>query len=771
MLPRMAGRGETGSRRRRSWLIGPAVALTALIGAPAALAHIERASYWPDPGPDTADGVPTGGAVPEVRSLFTALDEGPVGETRVVCETGEPIPRVAGAGAKRRPDVEVSREWLKRVKKKKRRLVRKLKKAESAGEVQKLRKRVKRMKKKVRKARRAYERALDAELDAREQGEAAFKRALARDKALREDYEARLAADPSMQRLDAALEEAVDEGYVVRPSEGPIQITQAEADKLREFNARLLAECAYDEIQPAINDSGNNDRVVVMPGIYTEPTARSQPTDDPRCDEWEEVNDRPGDGEGGLQTGANTYTYIFNCPNDQNLIAVLGREPNHDALPPTPREDRHGIPDEGPCIRCNLQLEGSGVSPDDVVVEAGDPDKGDGNDPDPDHENKDVGIRADRADGFVLRNLKVRHVREHAIYVHEVDGYVNDRFKTAYAHEYGTLQFTSDHGVIEDCDTFGSGDAGVYPGSAPDTGEQGAQEKGTAERFNTVVRRCDMHHNAAGYSGTAANAVHLYENDFYDNALGFTTDVFTAAGHPGFPQDSDRLEDNEFYSNNFNPYLPYCETSDYEPGTCSDIDPTIPVPVGTGMWIAGGNDNEVRRNHFWDNWRRGAMLFTVPDAFVCGPGPTAGGNQQHGCDATKVSTSYRNEFYENVMGRSPDRAVNPTWPGGADEVDPNGLDFWWDQFLGTQPPPNGNCWYDNVGPDGSRESLEATPPINPLAADVSVPGFLPEDCATSVGTTGVSQEAELITCLAEFDQGVDGPCTWFETPADPATQP
>ena len=41
-----------------------------------------------------------------------------------------------------------------------------------------------------------------------------------------------------------------------------------------------------------------------------------------------------------------------------------------------------------------------------------------------------------------------------------------------------------------------------------------------------------------GYSGTDATR-RLHDNNFYDNSLGFTTDVFTAAGHPGFPQDSD----------------------------------------------------------------------------------------------------------------------------------------------------------------------------------------------------------------------------------------
>ena len=34
-----------------------------------ASAHIERASYWPDPAPDTSVSPPAGGKVPKARSL------------------------------------------------------------------------------------------------------------------------------------------------------------------------------------------------------------------------------------------------------------------------------------------------------------------------------------------------------------------------------------------------------------------------------------------------------------------------------------------------------------------------------------------------------------------------------------------------------------------------------------------------------------------------------------------------------------------------------
>jgi len=338
--------------------------------------------------------------------------------------------------------------------------------------------------------------------------------------------------------------------------------------------------------------------------------------------------------------------------------------------------------------------------------------------------------------------MTFRHAAEHGVYLHEVDGYRLERFKAFHNEEYGVLTFTSDHGLITDCEATSSGDAGIYPGSAPDTGEEVSH--GDAQRLNTELRNCDMHHNTAGYSGTAANSVWVHDNNFYDNALGFTTDVFTAAGHPGFPQDSDLVENNNFYSNNFNPYLPQPPES--------EVVPTIPVPVGTGLWIAGGNNNELRNNYFYDNWRRGIMLFSVPDLFVCGDNPVAGGNQQHGCDQSRISTSFRNRFHDNVMGQTPEG-----------QPDPNGLDFWWDEAEGN----TNNCWYDNKGRAGTRESLTADPAIGPIP-HANTPTFLPEECSTSIGLgLGSDKVGELLSCFAKFDQGADAPCTWFDTPAEP----
>src|SRR5690606_1463881 len=125
---------------------------------------------------------------------------------------------------------------------------------------------------------------------------------------------------------------------------------------------------------------------------------------------------------------------------------------------------------------CNFQLEGSGPKPTDVIIDGG---RGyDGRAPaaKPSGFAKHVVLRVDRADGFVVRNLLARGALEHALYIEETDGYLIDRVKMYWAADYGNLTFTSDHGLYRNCDGFGAGDSVLYPGAAPETGEQADEE-------------------------------------------------------------------------------------------------------------------------------------------------------------------------------------------------------------------------------------------------------------------------------------------------------
>jgi hypothetical protein len=317
----------------------------------------------------------------------------------------------------------------------------------------------------------------------------------------------------------------------------------------------------------------------------------------------------------------------------------------------------------------------------------------------------------------------------------EVDGYLLDRFKAFYSRLYGTLTFAADHGRQSNCEGAGHGDSAVYPGGSPETGVQ--RPVGTSQRLNQEITLCDLHHNMAGWSGTNGNAVHTHRNNIYDNAIGIQTDVVTGAGHPGYPGDSAVVEHNNIYSNNFNPYDP-----------SSDVKPAFPFPVGTGMWIAGGNHHTIRENHFYDNWRRGTMIFSVPDSLVCGP--VRDGNEQAGCNAGKFSTSHYNQTYDNFMGIRPDGST-----------DLNGTDFWWDGFAGSR----GNCWFRNQAPQG--RGITTDPPGGVPNCDDG------KDPAASLGTGDPENESELGSCVLAFETrnfDPNGPCPWVRTPPEPGNE-
>src|SRR3954447_8361545 len=211
----------------------------------------------------------------------------------------------------------------------------------------------------------------------------------------------------SLSLLEQSIARARKDGYDVRPTDHR-SLGKKSAAHLLAVNKKLFARCAYGQIQAAVTASHNNDRVVIMPGLYIEPTARSRPTHDKACDAYKTHSDS-GD------PGAVSHAYQVHCPNDANLVAVIGRGEGPGTDPDPPLEDRHGIPNLGPCIRCNLQVEGSGVSADDVVIEAGDPQAGNGG-PSAVGHAKDVGVFADQADGLVLRKVTVRYAAEHDVY-------------------------------------------------------------------------------------------------------------------------------------------------------------------------------------------------------------------------------------------------------------------------------------------------------------------------------------------------------------------
>ena len=451
--------------------------------------------------------------------------------------------------------------------------------------------------------------------------------------------------------------------------------------KVERRNERLYERCrknGFRHIQAAVDHvTKQGTRILILPGTYKE-----RPSAVP-----------PGPGCEGLE-GQRPLSYEdqMRCPGVDNLVSIFGDSDDPDRVCDLPV--------------CRLQIEGTGNSPDDVVV---------------DNEFAKLNaIRADRADGIYFRNFTVQNSEFNAVYVIETDGFVIDRMVGRWNDEYGFLTFASDHGLYMNCEAYGNGDGGLYPGSAADV----------EGRYAVEIRNCYAHHNLIGISGTAGNNLYVHDNVLAFNSLGADEDSFFP-DHPGMPQDGSHFVNNLIYSNNsdYNKY--------WEDGTCRNpeearkrypegvVCPSLPAPIGTGLLILGGNNNTIESNYFYDNWRTGTLQVWIPAEL----------RNEHD-PAKQDDTSHFNVYRNNVMGMTPEG-----------ETKPNGLDFFWDV------QGEGNCWEGNVAAPG--RSIESEPPV--------LPGCPPPPVKFTAPLL-----AQFASCAAWSKEEPNPPgCEWVEQPPPP----
>ena len=374
------------------------------------------------------------------------------------------------------------------------------------------------------------------------------------------------------------------------------------------------------------------------------------------------------------------------------------------------------------CVQlCNLQIEGLGKRPTDVLIQS-------------DRKKLDA-LRIDRANGVYLTNFAVEQGAFNDIDLVEVDGFRVSNVVARYAQNYGVLSFTATHGLYDHDTAYGNGDSGLYPGSTMKGCGVNPNEYGTCEQTgcgqpSIEIRDSNSYGNTLGYSGTAGNSTYVHDNSFHDNASGLTTDSF-ASGHPGMPQECFHWQRNRIYSNNNNVFSTdrqdYCMKTPVPNRRRDIVCPQFQSPVGTGVVIGGGNRDLLEGNWIYDNWRQGVILLSVPASIRGDNDPT---HQQ--------DTSNGNRFVGNVMGRAPDGTHMP-----------NGLDFKWDG-AGA-----GNCWDSNTMTSGGGND----PPVLPSCP--GSPVYLPPNPAVT---------AEQVPCTAwdPYQDPEPVGCDWFTTPSKPS---
>lgn len=452
---------------------------------------------------------------------------------------------------------------------------------------------------------------------------------------------------------------------------------------LQSLNRQLFAEClqgGFRHLQAAVDHvEAAGMTILVLPGVYQE-----EPSLAP---EAESCSHLPAQR---VKAGYQILSYEQQkaCPHQQNLIGIFGIK--------------------------DLQIEGTGAFPSDVVFDA-------------QFQKLNV-IRGDRTNGLYLRNFTAQRSTFNAVYVLETDGFVIDNVVGRWNTEYGFLTFATDHGLYTRCEAYGNGDSGIYPGGTSDINHGRGFD---VTRYAIEVTGCHSHDNTLGYSGTGGDSVWVHDNEFDHNMGGASMDSLFP-NHPGLPQNHALFEHNLIHSNNSN-YYPYVQD-----GTCARpypqqgmekgvVCPAVPVPVGSGVLVIGGNYNVFRENWVYDNWKIGIVQTWVP-------GLVRGDYRW----PAQEETSHFNRYVANHMGRSPDGQSLP-----------NGLDFFWDG-QGKE-----NCWAP-----GASDTVE------PIAIPIC-----PEGGRRVIGDPN---KLLLLVDCSGYDlptQALPAGCDWFSTPPRPGTLP
>ncbi|MEV5685188.1 right-handed parallel beta-helix repeat-containing protein [Streptomyces sp. NPDC052164] len=422
--------------------------------------------------------------------------------------------------------------------------------------------------------------------------------------------------------------------------------------QLRTRNLALFEQCrtsGYRHLQQAVDAAVRpGTTIAILPGLYEEEPSLPKPAGE--C-----ARLKAPDSQLGYQIL--TYAQQKQCPHNQNLVAILGKK--------------------------DLQIEGTGAKRTDVVIDA--------------KYQKLNAIRADKSDGIYFRNFTAQRTTFNSLYVLAQDGFVIDDVLTRWNDEYGFLTFASDHGLYKNCESYGNGDSGIYPGSASDINDGRGYD---VPRYSIEITGCRSHHNMVGYSGTAGDSVYVHDNEFDHNMGGASMDS-AFPGHPGLPQNHARFERNLIHDNNADYYRYVAD------GTCAKppvergyeqgvVCPQISMPPGTGIITAGGNWNLYENNWVYGH-RRAAFFLSAAPAFIRGENSLA----------KQADTSHHNRYAGNHLGTDKEGRSRP-----------NRTDVWWDG------QGDSNCWQPGTGaatprtlPECGAQRGEVSWPTDRLAGE------------------------------------------------------
>jgi hypothetical protein len=281
------------------------------------------------------------------------------------------------------------------------------------------------------------------------------------------------------------------------------------------------------------------------------------------------------------------------------------------------------------------------------------------------------GIEAIGVDGLVLKNMWARNYGSNGFFIHAAseggrgcDGYTMNNLRASGNRSYGLVAKNCLGGRMINSAGYRQSDSAFYVGETPCDkknwnvyGSTPCQKKPQW----TLLKNDAGYENVLGYSGTNSKYVRIIENAFYDNGAGIFPNTLDGEGSE--PNGWNVIERNDVFWNNYNYFLARSAFRTASTGLGELSGQIVNYPTGVGIVLYGGDNDVVRDNRVFGNYKWGIASFS-------GPGETLVANE--GNEAKNVD----NEIVENVMGR--------------EGADPNGeYDIWNDDTGG------GNCWGAN----------------------------------------------------------------------------
>lgn len=292
-------------------------------------------------------------------------------------------------------------------------------------------------------------------------------------------------------------------------------------------------------------------------------------------------------------------------------------------------------------------------------------------------ENKPNGFKV-LADGVAIENITAMNFTTNSFFWTGVDGYRGSYLNSYRTGDYGIYAFDSVNGQFDHSWAAGSADAGLYIGQC--------------DPCNALVTDFEAEWNGIGYSGTNSGGnLIIVSSSWHHNRIGIVPNSGT--GETLYPQHDTTIVGNLVYSN-----------SNYGTPAISIAE----LAAGSGILIAGGNDNIVERNRVWDHDDLGIGVIPLPEK-VLDPENTnaidfdATGNVVRDNDVsdsrvadlvsvkniTEPNDSGGNCFEGNTFGTSLPASLETLLPctGTPAGAFAAAIDALIDVFLSEQPPP------------------------------------------------------------------------------------